>query len=1305
MSIINFFCSCLSITDDQPNISLTETNTDDSTATEENTTKCTSTTYSETTDSTATIKNELTEILLSRPTLNNTLSTNVNSIILQTTTETDDYTPNMSTPDIATTIDRDDITLGDIESRTDDEGTDVSTRINESDASINVQPESIASKPTTKETTQSENTLFTTTSKTIQIFSFETDATIATTYASSDSDRLIETTESFESFFSGKDESTTQTVNEITTTLKSAPENQRKLNNGQTESSIIHYMTYETTTPKFVEDQATKSIESDSRNGDINWATDIITSETTISNLETTDDGLKTTEANVATTFVTEEYLNKINPNDTTAKGIEIRSTTQPNTNYNVSETFESTTNNNDVTSTHTSNYDDDFVTSTIRDGNVTDINSASITTQMFTESFMDTELVDRDFITTKSGSEASSTISTIPENEVLLSSSDSIDRKSTVSETTKKTQINKILTATDNLVTTESVAIDTDFPYTEGKPKISYSDIDSSDEDSTKTQYETTSKPQIISTTSDFTDSELISTTLIREHNDFISGAKTTVSETTETVEKITDGIDFTTITMSPNTATEPISLKNTYKSVDTTEITDNNLSTDRTTDFSDSTFNYLDFNYVDSKTTIIISNDMKTTNRIELSTLEVTADTVQTTENSGSIKDNINKINTSERPNTEVLITESHRMTTSSDKLFETSAYNNSAQPTTEAENTISDKSDFTSSEITYNTSNIERTTAIISKITSSDDYEYVTSTNRIDNKAAIEENESSTLDSSRFDITAIDNTVSGRNQFTTDKNNNVWMTENTAMLSDSTTTEINEQYKSTTSAYDITTEIKENTPSTLDLASSIVIETVATVSESGQLVTEKTINDNVATNNISTMATLNVAMNENNVTTDYIATTIGMTISSVTETNLAEITMNDTTESLLEIDTQSNDTESTSDSVQTDSYFSIPETTSSGSRQKMFITERTTDLTNIHEENTVEIETNVPFQENTSDYTEGTIDKDGLQTTSPVKFKNTISYTDGTTSATLAEETESILPVTDTSFTNVYLKNHTFIPEKNEGEEFTSVTSDAKLSENEITVPYRENTTYSTELFETLNTEFDSVSTTEKYTISYSSDSITDDGSENIHATLVTTDGNADSDYAITTTDTTKIESIANEKLSTIVPIEKYTTTKETSNDLMTSGIEFERNFTETSTTPSFTNFDTTESLWIANNYNTSDLTTSTANLSPRKPTVDIMAWTDTTDLASTELYSTTDITINNSCKEHSHCPMDKACLNGACKNPCVVIPRPCTEHTACKVDNHEAVCECGEASGVTCIRGMLSSTFFCIDRQFT
>lgn len=113
----------------------------------------------------------------------------------------------------------------------------------------------------------------------------------------------------------------------------------------------------------------------------------------------------------------------------------------------------------------------------------------------------------------------------------------------------------------------------------------------------------------------------------------------------------------------------------------------------------------------------------------------------------------------------------------------------------------------------------------------------------------------------------------------------------------------------------------------------------------------------------------------------------------------------------------------------------------------------------------------------------------------------------------------------------------------------------------------------------------------------------------------------------------------------------------------------------------------------------------VSTSTENLSSRSKDVDIFAWTEsttTTDLTSTEIYTSTDFHNKEKCDLNSQCPMDNACMNGVCQNPCEVVPSPCTLNTPCNVVDRAAVCVCDHEAGDFCRRGMLDK-IFCIPIQ--
>lgn len=112
---------------------------------------------------------------------------------------------------------------------------------------------------------------------------------------------------------------------------------------------------------------------------------------------------------------------------------------------------------------------------------------------------------------------------------------------------------------------------------------------------------------------------------------------------------------------------------------------------------------------------------------------------------------------------------------------------------------------------------------------------------------------------------------------------------------------------------------------------------------------------------------------------------------------------------------------------------------------------------------------------------------------------------------------------------------------------------------------------------------------------------------------------------------------------------------------------------------------------------------DLSTSTDNITSRRKDVDIPAWTDSTlltDWTSTDTNTLTTETFNYfQCKENRDCPMEKACLNGVCQDPCEMLRSQCKQNSRCKVVDHAAVCVCDDAAGNFCIRGM-HLRYFCI-----
>lgn len=45
----------------------------------------------------------------------------------------------------------------------------------------------------------------------------------------------------------------------------------------------------------------------------------------------------------------------------------------------------------------------------------------------------------------------------------------------------------------------------------------------------------------------------------------------------------------------------------------------------------------------------------------------------------------------------------------------------------------------------------------------------------------------------------------------------------------------------------------------------------------------------------------------------------------------------------------------------------------------------------------------------------------------------------------------------------------------------------------------------------------------------------------------------------------------------------------------------------------------------------------------------------------------------------CVHESDCSIDKACIEGDCRNPCTWY-KPCAQNAKCRVDTHRAVCAC-------------------------
>lgn len=109
----------------------------------------------------------------------------------------------------------------------------------------------------------------------------------------------------------------------------------------------------------------------------------------------------------------------------------------------------------------------------------------------------------------------------------------------------------------------------------------------------------------------------------------------------------------------------------------------------------------------------------------------------------------------------------------------------------------------------------------------------------------------------------------------------------------------------------------------------------------------------------------------------------------------------------------------------------------------------------------------------------------------------------------------------------------------------------------------------------------------------------------------------------------------------------------------------------------------------------------ISTSTESLSSRRKDVDIPAWTDSTtvsDLTLTDINrSTINLQLNFKCLINTHCPLNKACLDKACQDPCEMLGITCNDNKHCKVINHEAVCVCDDFAGNNCVRGMLLRYF--------
>ena len=53
----------------------------------------------------------------------------------------------------------------------------------------------------------------------------------------------------------------------------------------------------------------------------------------------------------------------------------------------------------------------------------------------------------------------------------------------------------------------------------------------------------------------------------------------------------------------------------------------------------------------------------------------------------------------------------------------------------------------------------------------------------------------------------------------------------------------------------------------------------------------------------------------------------------------------------------------------------------------------------------------------------------------------------------------------------------------------------------------------------------------------------------------------------------------------------------------------------------------------------------------------------------------------------CRENGNCPSNQACINGECKNPCMLVD-PCRAPEVCRVQEHNSVCVNGTTPFVTC-----------------
>ncbi|XP_028157244.1 uncharacterized protein LOC114350564 isoform X7 [Ostrinia furnacalis] len=339
------------------------------------------------------------------------------------------------------------------------------------------------------------------------------------------------------------------------------------------------------------------------------------------------------------------------------------------------------------------------------------------------------------------------------------------------------------------------------------------------------------------------------------------------------------------------------------------------------------------------------------------------------------------------------------------------------------------------------------------------------------------------------------------------------------------------------------------------------------------------------------------------------------------------------------------------------------------------------------------TSEVGTNTPF-----------IDKDAIENDSmnntETEEKPTESLISVTKFVTVSDinitETSTQIPTTDT-----YIEN-TSDTDKTDENNGPSITSTVNL-ENSISTTYEKITT---DTAQTITTPIivpislpgrDSISTTEMSIKSTTSQ---------VDGTIMTTEN--ENAVTITESDLINTDLITRnikEMITSSVTVERTLETSskydhdnnEKTTELTSIVTEFRvnENFSTSSTTDlnikvSTTNVDSTPT--SNHSVNVPNVSTSTDNLSSRSKDVDIFAWTESTttpDLTSTETNLKTDI-HNKRCDINSHCPLDKACLNGVCQNPCEVAPSPCTISTPCKVVDHAAVCVCDHEAGDFCRR---------------